>query len=66
MDYQTCYHHPLCRPDQVYQLATSTVSDCAFEGDERRRDLRQTGWGLIGHSPLEHESTVLVQAVSKR
>ena len=61
---QTCYHHPPCRLDQVCQLVTSTANDCVSEGDEQRRDRQQTVWGLMEHSPLEHESTVLFQAVS--
>ena len=61
---QTCYHHPPCRLDQVCQLATSTANDCVSAGDEQRKDRRQTAWGLIERSPLEHESTVLIQAVS--
>ena len=64
VDEQTCYHHPPCHPDQVCQLATSTVSDCAFEDDEHRKHLQQTEWDLMQHFPLEHESTVLVQVES--
>lgn len=43
---------------------TSTTSDCASEGDVHRRGLQQTGLGLMGHFPLGHESTELVQAES--
>ena len=64
MDKQTCYHHPPCRLDQVCQLATSTANDCVFEGDEHRKHLQQTVWDLKGHSPPEHESTVLVPVES--
>lgn len=64
VDEQTCYHHPPCRRDQVCQLATSTANDCAFEGDEHRKHLQQTEWDLMGHSLLEHESTVPVPVES--
>lgn len=60
--WQTCYHHPPCRPDQVCLLVTSTTSDCVSEGDEHRRGLQQTELGLMGHFPLGHESIELVQA----
>lgn len=64
IDEQTCYHHPLCHLDQVCQLATSTANDCASEGDEHRKHLQQTEWDLMGHSPLEHESTARVPVES--
>lgn len=60
----TCYHHPLCHLDQVYLLVRSTISDCASAGDEHRKGLQQTMWGLMEHFPLGHESIVQVQAVS--
>ena len=60
----TCYHLPPCHPNQVCPLETSTVSDCASEGGEQRKGRQQTVSDLMEHSPLEHESTGLAQAVS--
>ena len=61
---QTCCHHLLCHPDQVYQLVTSTAGDYVSAGDEHRKGRWQKGWDLMKHFPLEHESTGPFQVVS--